>query len=70
MTKVGDKKADLAGPGIGSYKTGKGPAQRLPSALLDAKESAAGHLRGQALTSKTVSCSELNLLMTTVTADC
>ncbi len=65
MTKVGDKKADLAGPGIGNYDELE---KVLPSdyeSLLDAKETqraifAAKHYIEENL------CKELNLMMVTV----
>ncbi len=65
VTKVGDKKADLAGPGIGNYDELE---KVLPSdyeSLLDAKETqraifAAKHYIEENL------CKELNLMMVTV----
>ena len=49
MTKVGDKKADLAGPGIGNYdELEEGLAQRLRVAV-GRERDAAGHLCREAL---------------------
>jgi aspartate--ammonia ligase len=65
VTKVGDKKADLAGPGIGNYEDLEKILPGDYESLLDAKETqraifAAKHYIEENL------CKELNLMMVTV----